>query len=202
MPNAWPSASMISNSLFLQQATQRHPFSYITRVFAVSPLHTIGLLFGLFLLLKGIFYTITRLSRYSVSGEESPSRPSHSVRRLALLSVWPLAFLGGLTLIGVLGGGYQTRFVLPVLPATAILAGVAIQKGGSQITPLVSLLLCYSALHVMYYGVLFTPLVADFNESIFEIMALIVTSVENVNSDREFMMKMLKYMKHFGLNAL
>jgi len=45
------------------------------------------------------------------------------------LAVWFLGFLGGLTLFGLRGGGYQTRYIAPGLPALALLSvGVLPEK--------------------------------------------------------------------------
>ena len=69
--------------------------------------------------------------------------------------------------VGRLGAGYQTRFILPILPATSILASVLINytinntSSQSIKDTLVSVLISYSSMHLIYYGIMFPPLFAD-----------------------------------------
>jgi hypothetical protein len=201
LPNAWPSAQMISKSVYLQEVTSRHPFTYLTRLFTLNPLHFIGLLFGTLF----IFILLYQLQR---SCNSSPPPSSHHLAPLlpslplhiALLAIWPLSFLLGLTLIGLLGGGYQIRFILPILPATSILTAICITSSGMRVVPLVNLLLCYASFHLLYYSILYPPLIADFDVTIFEILEMIVTSTLDLDSQsKDSLLSIYKYMKHFGL---
>ena len=69
--------------------------------------------------------------------------------------------------LGRLGAGFQTRFLLPVLPATSVLASILINYTNSNSNSqslkelLVFVLLSYSAMHMLYYGIMFPPLFAD-----------------------------------------
>jgi hypothetical protein len=187
---------MISKSVYLQQVISRHPFAYLSRVFAVSPLHSVGFLFGFILLLVLIIQAISS-SRHSSLRHFFQS--SKTTVQIGLLILWPLTFLIGLTGIGLLGGGYQTRFTLPVLPATALLTAIAIHYSGRKILPLACLLLSFSSFHVLYYSVLYSPLAADFDVSIFEILESILSStLEPDTLTKESILQTYLYMKHFG----
>ena len=84
-----------------------------------------------------------------------------------VLSIWPLTFLIGLSILGRLGAGYQTRFILPILPATSVLASILINYTISNTSSqsikdtLVLVLVSYSAMHLIYYGIMFPPFFAD-----------------------------------------
>eukprot|EP01034_Spumella_vulgaris_P027783 gene27783-34553_t len=43
-----------------------------------------------------------------------------AMSKIVVYSLWPASYLLCLTLLGVRGAGYQSRFLLPLLPATAI----------------------------------------------------------------------------------
>lgn len=187
---------MIENSSFLQEAIRKHALTYVTGLFAVSPMHSVGLLYILLL----VFSAAWKLSGFSRTSEGG-RRFSASSQQLSLviLSLWPLAFLGGLTLIGVMGGGYQIRFILPILPATAVLAGVACVSAGPNVSPLVSVICAVSAIHMFYYAVLYPPLFADMGNSVFELVAYILHFVIDDHSSGEAMYKTFQVMKHYGL---
>ena len=129
---------------------------------------------------------------------------------MVILAAWPLCFLAGLTLIGGLGGGFQSRFLLPILPVTCILACLDIvpttqesKSSRHDSMPIICcliLLLVYMAAHTMYYGILFGPLYADLDHSLWDILACIISSPYNSLSSRDQYMETFKYLKHFGLN--
>lgn len=174
MPNAWPSSSMIASSQYLQIAIAKPFYYYIMVLATISPIQVLGLLQSLLQL-----------------------RPSASPLFIILL-LWPVSFLFGLTLVGLRGGGYQTRFLLPILPATSILAAIGIERFGS--TPLSATLLSIGAFHALFYGVLFYPLFCDFEFHIFDIIECILRSPQSIPSSREKYSDILQFMKHFGLN--
>jgi hypothetical protein len=193
---------MISKSVYLQEVISRHPFTYLTRLFTLNPLHFIGLMFGtLFIFI--LLYQLHRSPPTSAtcsSKFQQTSSPSSLSLHIALLVTWPLGFLLGLTLIGILGGGYQIRFLLPILPATSILAAICITSSGMKVIPLVTILFCYASFHVLYYSILYPPLLADFDVTVFEILEMILSStLESDSQSKESLLSIYKYMKHFGL---
>jgi hypothetical protein len=126
-----------------------------------------------------------------------------------VLSVWPLAFLGGFTILGWLGAGYQTRFILPIIPATSILTSVALVRNlarrdfiaspSSGMICMLSLLLCYSMCYVLYYGILFTPFYADLEYSIIDILVNILEQPFAPMQDGHVTKQALAMMRHYGL---
>lgn len=130
-----------------------------------------------------------------------------SVDRVVLVS-WPLSFLVAFTVLGVLGAGYQLRFLTPILPASAILAGYFVEIQLKAHKSLVSILmpvaivmlLCYSALHCLYYGILFSPLYADMDESIVGVILNLLRTAYYSPRDKEEMQNIFRYLAHFGLN--
>lgn len=197
-PNAWPSQQMIDNSAYLQGAIGKHTFSYITGLFAISPVHTVGLMYAAAVMTIAVY-------RHLHSPRAKDTFPwrhgPHVDVVVAVLLSWPLAFLGGLTFIGALGGGFQIRFILPILPATAILTGIAVVNAGPTVSPFVSLLCCVSAMHVLYYSVLYSPLFADMDNSVLEIVAKILNTTLDTNGSKESMYRMFQVMQHYGFVA-
>ena len=116
-----------------------------------------------------------------------------------VLGLWPLAYLGGLTFIGYMGAGYQNRFLAPILPATAILAGLAIERAGPSGGALAALLVAYAAMHFLYYGLMFSPLYADLDDCVFDILAQILTTPYSAPPTQESFTATISYMRHFGL---
>lgn len=200
IPNAWPSQQMIANSVYLQGAMGKHIFSYFTGLFEISPVHVVGLLYTIVMAIV-TSYQYVRSSHKVVSSFLTSRAPEVDVVGIVVLASWPMAFLCGLTLIGYLGGGIQMRFMLPILPATSILAAIAIVNAGANVSPFVSLLFCISAMHVVYYSVLFPPLFADMENSVFEIVALILNSMLDDSGSQEIMYKIYQVMKHYGIVA-
>ena len=147
---------------------------------------------------------------------------------LIVLGSWAFAFIVPLTVLGSLGAGFQTRFILPAVPALSILAcyfvlspylkSLAVLRYGlvnnthSNATrffnitnvllrvSVVALLLGYSAMHTIYYSVLYPTFFADLDYSIIEIIVSIVDSAFVVPPDQKSFELFLKMMKHYGLN--
>jgi hypothetical protein len=113
MPNAWPSPSLIAHNKFLQRAVS-HPWHYyLSTLLRFSPAACVGLL-ATALRPVSIWYHKRRLRQ--------ASRKTERVAMWCLiLAAWPGAFLAGLTLLGVMGAGFQARFALPVVPAACVL---------------------------------------------------------------------------------
>ena len=198
---------MISQSIYLQEVINRHSLSYITRVFSVNPIHSIGLLFGtifLFVLVvKAIYSFIKYYSNNSIEHNNNEIKNNFNLSYfeilLSILILWPLSFLIGLTMIGLFGGGYQTRFILPILPATSILSSICIYVTGQKVMPLICILFCYTSFHIVYYSILYPPLVADFDVSIFDIINVMLQStLDSETMTKDTLIKTYSYMAHYG----
>ena len=120
----------------------------------------------------------------------------------AVLCLWPVVILVGMTVLGSVGAGFQTRFLLPILPATAILAGVPMALSSqNSISLLLGLFfLCYMCLHTLYYGVLFSPLFADLDHSLLDILKIILSHPYYKPPDKDSFIGILNFVRHFGLD--
>lgn len=187
---------MISKSVYLQEVIARHPFSYVTRLFAINPTHIIGLLFGA----SFLFLLIHELRVFVLKTPTGACNHRSSNLQLGVFILWPISFLAGLTLIGLLGGGYQIRFLLPILPATSILTAICICSCGNKVLPLLNILQCYGSFHILYYSILYPPILADFDITVLDILEIILKSpLEADSMTKEALLPIYKYMRHFGL---
>jgi hypothetical protein len=148
--------------------------------------------------------------------------------RIAVFTLWPIGFLLGHTMLGCCGGTFQTRFILPILPATSVLAASYVARTGkgrlsgkiektSTVTSnfvlggdtaaaanttrsaVCAMLLCYGAMHTLFYGVLYGPMFADLDFSVVGIVAGILRTTYYAPPDRDTFEIILKFMEHFGL---
>ena len=110
-----------------------------------------------------------------------------------------MGYLLGHTLVGVQGGGYQTRFLLPALPAMSIIAAISLVKF-PKLSPILYTFFAIECMHVMFYGIMFYPMFADFEFSVFDIVSTILNSPQYALKSREMYIQAFKYMKHFGLD--
>jgi len=195
IPNAWPSEEMVRNSVYLQNALSQHPLFYMSSTFAVSPLHVVGTLYAIGV---GVYVIFRPATTCQCEIPNINTKLSRSIS-VVIFALWPACFFAGLTLVGILGGGYQIRFILPALPATSILAGMCVVRSGAATGPLVAFLLCYSTIHVLYYAVLFPPLFGAPDMSIFQIISHIRSSMLSDDRFMEDMIKITEHMAHFGL---
>lgn len=181
----------------MQAAMNRNPAAYLVDLFKFSPLQLVGFMFGSCTLVFAACSVLQISRQKKVSPEKTYSQvcseQSLQCWALASFALWPAGFVGGLTLIGSLGGGFQIRFIVPILPATAALASIALAAVDSMLHPVAAVLLAYSGMHSLFYSVLYAPLFADMHASIFDIIRTILeTPYEAPASD-------IKFMKHFGL---
>jgi heme/copper-type cytochrome/quinol oxidase subunit 2 len=103
---------------------------------------------------------------------------------LTILGTILLAFVAGLTLLGALGMGYQTRFILPLSPIVAIIVAVfteelATLKLSSPLTAawidqMLSMIMVLTSIHGWYYGVQYPTRYADLHGGVFDILASIL----------------------------
>jgi hypothetical protein len=183
LPSAWPSKRMIDMSPYLQSIISKPFHTYCSSMLIYSPVS-----------LAGIVYGFSNIYCQDIDN--------------FILVVWPLAFIVALTLLGVFGAGYQLRFLTPVLPASSVLAGYCMDGYLNNRDSLFSvavpvgivLLLCYSAIHCLYYGVLFAPLYAEFDETLVGVLLSLLTAPYYAPQDRLEMQNIFKFLAHFGLS--
>ena len=96
-------------------------------------------------------------------------------------------------------GGYQTRFVLPALPATSIITAIGVEKY-REVSPVLYTFVAIGCMHIMFYGIMFYPMFADFEFSVFDIIATILGSPQYALHSQETYVQAFKYMRHFGLS--
>jgi hypothetical protein len=213
LPNAWPSLAMLQASAFLRTALNQTQFFYLRILLEFSPLQVLGILFGLIVSLTYVSkhmwqYCHCTSRRNRINGDNFVAFGGSG--HVCSLLMWPLAFIAGCTLVGALGGGYQSRFILPIIPATSILAARCIHRASSirpghsasaaAVHVLVGLSLAYSLIHCLFYGIMFTNLYADFEHSIFSIIRKLLAAPYHPMTSKESMADMLKFLSHFGVH--
>jgi hypothetical protein len=125
IPNAWPNIIMINKSNFLKIALKHTKYYYFIKLLEFSPITifcyfvTIFNIIRFFLkILWQYLHSTSRSSRINGNNYVLYGCSSHVLVWMS----WPCSFLIAFTLIGMSGGGYQTRFILPIIPATCVLA--------------------------------------------------------------------------------
>ena len=199
MPNAWPSQKMIENSVYLQEALNRPFYHYMTVISKISPTHT----FGCCLLLMNLFGSVWKMVHKMTNDKSCNllSTDSEVLHNLEywILFLWPFGFLLGYTLVGMRGGGYQTRFILPILPATSIITAIGVEKF-REASPIVYTLIAIGCMHLMFYGIMFYPMFADFEFNVFDVITTILSSPQHALNSHESYQQAFKFMRHFGLS--
>lgn len=220
IPNAWPSKAMIARSPFLQAATTRPIWYYAEVIVTYMPLQAIGIGAGIgFVVFAGIDRLLANVSKwrgnssidYSLSASAQAS--SISIAKIAILLVYPLAYVVSLTLLGSAGAGYQSRFILSTVPASCTLGAIAITQGISACrsthsgqSNYSSIIICVSALltiisimHCFFYGVLYAPLFADLDISMWRVMTKILQSPYRPPASQSSMEETAGFARHFGV---
>lgn len=164
---------MIRMSKFLQNAVQKPWYFYFSQLFLISPMNCIGLV------------AFIDHDRKSTQFE------------YIVFTIWPLCFLFGFTILGCLGAGFQTRFILPMIPATTILSALQLSRRTVPAYCMIFLLIC--GIHSMFYGIMFPTLFADIDYSVLSIISSIKQSSYYSPSSREEMQTIFRFMKHYGL---
>ena len=229
---------MLDNSPFVRAAIHKPYHTYFSTLLTFSPMHLFGLLFCSLTIVVMIFaVAVTCFRPISVDDDDDddsePPKEADSGRRrnyigdvlrrnavmvkLCVFSLWPLSFLVGLTLLGVMGAGFQSRFLLPLLPATAILGSVTVYVLHSYCllkrsttnsffhmivatsASLFDLLLLVAVLHSCVYGMMFAPLFGDLDLNIVGMMDSMYENPLKSPSSEETWQQILQYLRHFGL---
>lgn len=206
LPSAWPSQTMLERFPFVRQAVMRPWHFYFITLADFSPLHLFGLLFATLLIgicfLK-IFFGKIKLIDLLTS----------KYRRFYLLMVfwlWPFCFVAGLMVLGLAGGGYQQRFLTPMLAGTAFLTSIVIcdvflSIPSNVVVVLVSVVMMWclwsSLCLSFYFGVLFAPLHAEVSFGIESMISLMLSSSFIIMQSHEEMLQLFEFMKHFGFKV-
>jgi hypothetical protein len=121
--------------------------------------------------------------------------------------------------LGKLGSGFQNRFILPIIPATSILFAISSSflkecsksknlKKYPVLAALVEIsqfmfdiLLPYSSVLCLFYGIMFSPLFADLNANLFDIIATILSNSYHSFTSVESFTETYKFLLHFGINT-
>ena len=85
-------------------------------------------------------------------------------------ALWFMSFWIAMTLFGLQGGGYQTRYLAPAYPALALLAAEPIPRLRSPGMMAVAALVGYGMMNALMYAVLDTPHLDDFQFSAAELL--------------------------------
>lgn len=210
MPSAIPSKEMLEKYAYVAKAVNKPWHTYLLTLLQIAPYHLIGLPFimigGIFTLFKVLESnkrkeTINQRNQFAVFADS----PQFTLAiDLFCLCVLPFGYVGLLTLVGILGGGYQTRFILPILPASAIVSAIIIDwvgipdhKGAGRFMSLLELiLLAYTTCLMFYYGIIFSVYYADVDYSLWQILKSILL---NSYPMTEVNKSTLSILHHFGL---
>ena len=121
--------------------------------------------------------------------------------KLAILSLWPLGFLGGLTIIGILGAGFQVRFILPAIPPLIFIFAMSFrnQEINSLEYGVYMVFLGYCAMNCLFMGIMYAPLFADLDVSVAEVVEGVLGNMYAAPASREAFQAVLGFMAHFGL---
>lgn len=197
---------MLKNSSFVRAAVNKPFYYYLQVLLTFSPCHVIGIIFAAVLVIsiaRHLWYNKKSIKLNEISNSPSAISMAHII----VFSLWPASFLVGLTLLGLRGSGYQSRFLLPLLPATAILCSIAVNsvssnfKSGALLVSLMfALCIIYSVIHSLYYGTLYAPVFAELEFSLVDIVKGILTNPYVPPGSRESYDETVKFMAHFGLN--
>ena len=195
LPNAWPTKSMIQNSKFLQFAINKPIYFYFYQLFTLSPIHLIGLLSTVALFCQFLF------KYYQNSTFWFDNDRIYQCKRIILL-LWPTSFLFCFTLLGYFGSSFQTRFILPITSVLSIFTAIEFEHclENRSNTSMLMLLFGYTALHGIYYGVMFPTLYADLDDSLFDMLAIIMKTPHYIIPTKEVWDHVFNYLKHLGLN--
>lgn len=236
---------MLAQSPFVLHAVSKPWFTYLVSMCTLLPLHAVGLIFGTTVsmnyLLRRFIQCMRGPNSLHTTAACARGCPSvdmhhracdlHSVvdsNVVVLLTLWSWGVLGGHTLLSMLGAGTQMRFLLPMLPATSVLAALAIvtpfnvatwslgpcfsvytgksadgfttQAGGGIRYAVAALLLSYAAMHTLYYGILFAPLYADIEYSLVDAIACLLRNPKHNLATEEVYVSIVRFLRHYGVD--
>lgn len=190
-------------------------WTYVQTLLEYTPVHLAGLV--------AVSISIGLFSICYLIKSGSPSHIMSGTIMLAVISVWPLAYIASLTVLGAAGAGFQSRFLLPALPATAVLTSIVAlpedfmnalpnekkdksfkrfmnAKNNNAVVIIVVLLVLVGAFHTIYYCVLYPNLFADFEVSIADVIGQMLSSPLRPLESKTALSEMANFMIHHGLN--
>lgn len=202
---------MLEQYPFVREAMNKPVTFYFETLFLYSPLQFISVIFMFMLLAKFLKTVVHTLKK----GKQLGLPILRNDATLLVFGTWPVAFLFGLTFLGTIGSGFQSRFMLPALPALAIMAAVAIEslfyscERRFQVVDLITVLLPFAigivlvfflinAVMCWYYGVLFAPYYADLEPTLWDNLETILKNSFSGFPTYESSVIAHEYMKQFG----
>ena len=195
MPNAWPSGEMLEKSAYMRNVVSRPWYYYISIIISISPIHCIGILYGI--RTTAIFITNILCEK---SLEMQMKNFSNRILVIVSLFIWIIGVMGGHTVIGILGAGYQSRFMLLLVPPCCVLTTMALHDHKEQILIPVVICMCYGIMGSMFYGIMFAPLFADFDYSIFNMLFNVILVYPTYSLNNEFSAEeVVSFLKHYGV---
>lgn len=190
---------MISSSAYMSRSFAQPLAYYIEQLLVYSPLHLIGL--GT-LLIPATTTVIPFMHRiYHCYRENRTLALSCQVswnKLLLLVLTYPIVYIGSMTLLGNISSGFQLRFLLPVLPIMAVISSFIIVRHNLSL-PSIALILVYNSFYMIYYGVLYAPLFADFEGHIVDILRVMIDNPFQSTLGRNKIAEILDFMRHFGV---
>jgi hypothetical protein len=187
---------MIKRFPYIRAVINRPVYYYAWSLLNFAPVHLCGLV-------AVAVFLIVSLARYC---SRSHKPISEELLIIVIFSVWPLAFLIGLTALGWLGAGYQLRFLVPMLPSTAIVTTfmtLVLQKFHPELSVVYSAIVGLSSVVTLclgvYYGLFYAPFFADVSFNLMEIVGVIILSPYHTLSMKSVADETTTFMKHFGM---
>ena len=178
----WPSSDMKSNSEFMSNSASKQWYFYISLVPKLWPVAVIA-----------PFSLLSLKTSNRLSGQGS-----------AVIISWLLvaSFMVPFTLIGAKGGLYQSRHILPCVPALACLVGIGISNIGGKYASLVAALLAAGAANTVYGVIYSPPLNADLTSTLWDVATKMdqAPSLPNPIS-LEKALEMRSILRHYGVMA-
>lgn len=224
LPNSWPSQSMKAGNAFIMKMVNKPCYTYVKVIATIAPIYLIGLVHSIYAyvqLVRTLFTTIPSSSTVARSDDSVDDSIDDSINDKSMISAYATSIdvlflslpawglLSGLSLLGALGAGYQTRFLLPCLPALCIASSLSLHHcfisssshGSINIVMMTFAIICIciGCFHALYYGVMFTPLYADIDAGILHVVYSILTSACYRIESSEVSNAINSYISHYGI---
>lgn len=136
LPSAYPNPDMLAKFPFVALIVARPWYFYLVNLVAITPVYLLAL----------------DALRRRQARDLTPA-------------LWFLVFWTAMTVFGLQGGGYQTRYLAPAYPALALLAAEPIPRLKTAGLLAVVALIGYGMSNGLVYAILETPNLADFQTS-------------------------------------
>lgn len=169
----WPSSDMISNSEFMANSGSYQWHFYVSLIFKLWPV--------------------------AVAAPFSLKSLSPTVVICWLLVA---SFVVPFTLIGTRGGLYQSRHILPCVPALACLVGIGVSNLGGKCASPIAVLLAVGAANTVFGVIYAPPLNADLTSTVWDVATRMdhAPSLLNPKSSEEAL-QIRNILQHYGVMA-